>query len=408
MKFYFSQRKIFRLSFTLVSLLLFITILFYSYYIPISNLKKTVFQLNAQEKVLSQNLIQTKEEFAQTKKELDTTIKELVELKNQDQYKINKQLEKEINNINTTYKKSVMLYEQLLLIKTMTKKTDAFDKAFAESLSFLSKKNYASAEATLDQLEKKMQETQTQLTMDSSVSSAVSSNSPPASGYQRQNVQTSSGTFLVDIIAADLNSTRVVVDTASDGNCSTNCPVLPLFDFAQRSGAFAAINGPYFCPSSYPSCADKQNSFDTLLMNKNKVYFNSDNNVYSEVPAVIFQGNSARFVTKSQDWGRDTSPDAVIANRPLLVLNGGVVFYGDSEGKHASRGGRSFIGATGNTVYIGVVRNATVQESALTLKTLGIANALNLDDGGSTALWSGKYIAGPGRSLPFGILLLRK
>jgi len=29
-----------------------------------------------------------------------------------------------------------------------------------------------------------------------------------------------------------------------------------------------------FCPSTYPQCAGKTNSFDTLLMNKNKVYFN--------------------------------------------------------------------------------------------------------------------------------------
>lgn len=290
----------------------------------------------------------------------------------------------------------------------MTKKTDAFDKSFAESLSLLSKRSYASAEAILDQLGKKLQETQVQLAATSAAVNAPTSNAPPSSGYQRQNVQTPSGTFLVDIIAADLNSTRVVVDIASDGNCANNCPVLSLSDFAQRSGAFAAINGPYFCPASYPSCADKQNSFDTLLMNKNKVYFNSDNNIYSQVPAVIFQGNSARFVAKSQEWGRDTGVDAVIANRPLLVMNGEIVFYGDAEGKHAAKGGRSFIGATGNTVYIGVVRNATVAEAAITLKTLGVTNALNLDDGGSTALWSGKYIAGPGRNLPFGILLIRK
>jgi len=52
--------------------------------------------------------------------------------------------------------------------------------------------------------------------------------------------------------------------------------------------AYAGVNGGYFCPPEYPSCAGKTNSFDTLLMNKNKVYFNSDNNKFSVVPAVVF------------------------------------------------------------------------------------------------------------------------
>ena len=92
----------------------------------------------------------------------------------------------------------------------------------------------------------------------------------------------------MEIIAADLHATRVIVDTASDGDCSNNCPVLPLVDYVSRSSAYAGINGTFFCPTEYPSCAGKTNSFDTLLMNKNKVYFNSANNVYSTVPAAIF------------------------------------------------------------------------------------------------------------------------
>src|SRR6185437_9948146 len=118
-------------------------------------------------------------------------------------------------------------------------------------------------------------------------------------------VTTDTGTFVVSMIAADLNSTRVIVDTASDGDCSNNCPTLPLATYAQRSGAFAAINGTFFCPVDYPSCAGKTGSFDTLLMNKNKVYFNSANNVYSNVPLVYFTGNTMGVRTASSQWGRD-------------------------------------------------------------------------------------------------------
>lgn len=214
--------------------------------------------------------------------------------------------------------------------------------------------------------------------------------------------------YLVDIISADLKTTKVVVDTSSSGDCRDNCPVNILSDFASRSGAFAAINGPYFCPATYPSCVGKTNSFDTLLMNKNKTYFNSDNNVYSSVPAAIFSTTS-RFVAQSSEWGRDTSVDSVIAGQPLLVFNGESKFAGDSDPKKSSVGSRSFIGATDSTVYIGVIRGASVAQAAQVIAKMGIRNAINLDSGGSTGLWSnGKSIITPGRATPFGILLVRR
>ena len=142
-------------------------------------------------------------------------------------------------------------------------------------------------------------------------------------------------------------------------------------------------------------------------MNRNKTYFNSANNVYSNVPAAIFTAGSARFVRASSEWGRDTSVDSVIAGQPLLLLNGEIQFGGDDEVKRASRGARSFIASKGTTVYIGVVYNANVAEVALVLHAMGLENAINLDSGGSTALYSsGRYIAGPGRNTPFGIVLV--
>lgn len=143
-------------------------------------------------------------------------------------------------------------------------------------------------------------------------------------------------------------------------------------------------------------------------MNKKKYYFNSGNNVYSTVPAAVFSGSSARFVTQSLEWGRDTGVDAVIANQPLLVFNSNVAFGGNSDPKQGSKGGRSFIGATGSTAYIGVVHNSTVAEAALVLQSLGLDNALNLDDGGSTALWYDGYKAGPGRNIPNAVLFVKK
>jgi exopolysaccharide biosynthesis protein len=343
----------------------------------------------------------------------ENTKKELQTLKNIDQVKKNQELEERIKNIEKTYSESVKVYENIIDLRDQKKNTAEYDKLLAESLGLLAKRNYSSAGAILAQINSKIAQDNKKTA--SAPTNAVGStanipvnNTAPGAGYSRQKVKTDFGEFIVDVVAADMGSTRVIVDTASDGDCRDNCPVMNLGDYVSRNGAFAGINGSYFCPASYPSCSGKTNSFDTLLMNKNKVYFNSENNVYSTVPAVIFQNGSMRFVGRSLDWGRDTSVDGVLANQPLLVSGGQVVFGGDDEVKRSGAGSRSFVGSTGSTAYIGVVHGVNAAQMARVLHAMGIQNALNLDSGGSTALWSGGYKVGPGRAIPNAVLFVRK
>lgn len=396
----FLKKKIYLAWLIIVVLFLFSFIIFGLFFYKDLNI-----ELSNLNQWLNESILVSKD----LKSQLDKASFELSVLKQDDQYLKNKQLEEEIKNIHNTYLKAVGSYEKILDLRSQTSKTIKFEELLAYSLKLLADKNYSSAEAVLVRLDQQMEEERGKLASLVKIpENVLSANAPPGSGYRRQKVNIDSGEFLVDIVAADLNSTRVIVDTASDSDCADNCPTLALADYVSRNGAFAGVNGSYFCPSTYPQCANKKNSFDTLLMNKNKRYFNSDNNVYSTIPAVIFSGNSARFVQRSLEWGRDTSIDAVIANHPLLVFNNALVFGGDGDAKHNNKGGRSFVGVTGNMVYIGVVRSATVLESAKVLFALGIHNALNLDDGGSTALWSSGYKAGPGRGIPNAILLIRR
>lgn len=341
---------------------------------------------------------------------LQTSLNDLNLLKARDEFQINQSLEATISAIQTTFTQTTKAYEEILDLKDQGDKTKELDKLLTLILSYLTDKNYASASAELDSLNKQIEKLNKVASQPATPSQAdlPQSNEAPGSGYSRQVVKTDIGNFTVSIISADLNSTKVIVDTASDSSCSNNCPVLSLQDYVSRNGAIAGINGSYFCPASYPSCVGKENSFDTLLMNKNKVYFNSDNNVYSTVPAVIFTGNQARFVGQSLEWGRDTGVDAVLANHPLLLSGGNNVFGGDSDPKKGSKAGRSFVGSKASTVYIGVVHSATVSQAAHALKALGLENALNLDSGGSTALWSGGYKVGPGRNLPNALLFVNK
>jgi len=336
---------------------------------------------------------------------------ELTKLKNEDQFKINQELKDNIKNIEETYKSSIDTYERIADLKAQKVNTGELEGEFVKILDELSKLNYTSASADLKTLATNIaaeeasfqaiagpvsQQTEAQ------IADIPVNNSAPGSGYSQQKVSTPNGEFLVSVVAADLNSTRVIVDTASDGDCHDNCPVLPLATYVTRNGGFAGINGSYFCPADYPSCAGKVNSFDTLLMNKNKVYINSDNNVYSNVPLVGFTGNSMFVRGRSSDWGRDTGVDSVIAMQTLLVSGG------NPTGATGGKGAKTFIGASGSTVYIGVVYNAAFNEAGIVLKTMGINDALNLDQGGSTALWYGSYKAGPGRNIPNAVVFVRK
>ncbi len=363
---------------------------------------------------LKNNILIKDASYSALTRDYTRTQKDFIALKNQDQFKINQDLQAKIKNIHDVYIQAATNYEKITDLRAQKAKTDTLDTLYASALKDLSDLQYTSAEAKLIDLQSQIQKINDALAaantpQSSAPSSAAESNSLPGNGYSRQQVQTDTGTFVIDIIAADLNSTKVIVDTASDGDCGNNCPTLPLATYAQRSGAYAAINGSYFCPSDYPSCAGKVNSFDTLLMNKNKVYFNSANNVYSVVPAAIFNGNTSRFVQKSQEWGRDTGVDAVIAMQPLLVFGNQIAYGGSDVAKYSQKGTRNFIAGKGNSAYIGTIYNATMNDSAHVLHTLGVENAINLDEGGSTALWyNGSYLAGPGRTIPNAVLFVRK
>lgn len=350
-------------------------------------------------------------EVSQTKltTQLSGVNQQLEVLNHQDQKVRNDQLEAEINQIQSTYKDTVVEYEDLLRMKEITPKTNDLDELFAQTLNYLSNRNYASAAADVKLLSVKITALRQAMITPTPVPTNIPvNNSLPGGGYSYQIVQSDIGNFAVSLIAADLSSTRAIVDSASDHDCGNDCPVMALGDYVSRNGGYAGINGSYFCPSTYPSCQDKKNSFDTLLMNVHKNYLNSSNNVYSVVPAVIFLGGSVRFVGRSLEWGRDTGNDGVLANQPLLLMGGNIQIGGSDDPKLNGRGPRGFVGNKGNVVYIGFVQNATVVEGAHVLKTLGIENAINLDSGGSTALYYNGYKLGPGRNIPNAIVFVKR
>jgi hypothetical protein len=235
----------------------------------------------------------------------------------------------------------------------------------------------------------------------------------PAVGYQTGRVKTSVGEFPLSCYGSNQSSVKVVTDSANENDCHDNCPVLPLHEYATKNNGVAAMNGMYFCPADYASCQGKINTFDTLFFNSRvKRYINSENNIYSTLPfLVVHADGSTRFVPRALEWGRDTSIQAGIAGNPLLIQNRNKVANESTldEKQKTVKANRGAFVQNGSNLHLCVVGNATVMDTAFVYETLGVDNALNIDGGGSSALWiNGSYKYGPGRNIPNALIFARK
>lgn len=234
---------------------------------------------------------------------------------------------------------------------------------------------------------------------------------PPGAGYSHITVATEKGNFGASVLSVDLNSSRVVTDTANDSDCGDGCAVMSLSTFVARNGGYAGVNGTYFCPASYSECAGKSNSFDFPVWNSRLSHWINGGNLFWNGRAIFyFDGSGAHYLQNANGFGGGLS--AGIVNYPGLV-NGGQVQIDDNQSglsdKQRSVGTKVGIGLTDSKhVMVVVAGGVNMQQFAYVFKALGATGALNLDTGGSTALYyNGSYKAGPGRDLPNAIIFVR-
>lgn len=334
---------------------------------------------------------------------LEGKAQELEQLQADDQVVKNASLSSEINSIAKTYLAGAKLFEDRADLVIIAGKVNKVDIELAKFLQLLSERKWSEAQEQVKKVQAEIDKI-IALTVPkvATVADAPPNNSTPGSGYSRQKVSTSRGEFVISMIVAP--GARAIIETAGDSNCSDNCPTKSLAEHVAASGGFAGINGAYFCPPDYPQCQGKVNSFDTLAVNgRSKAILNKDNNVYSTVPLVAAYGTSLSFYDQTLQWGADTSSGGGLANYPRLLRDGSVATEQEN-----GKGTRGFIGMKDGAIVIGHVYAASFADTAEVLKTLGLQNAMNLDGGGSSALWfEGSYKVGPGRSLPTAIVLVR-
>jgi hypothetical protein len=201
-------------------------------------------------------------------------------------------------------------------------------------------------------------------------------------GYSRLSVPTPRGTYSVHLIKERLAEVSVRTLTANSSDCRSDCPAKPLAQYVAENGAFAGMNGTYLCPPDYPACAGKVNSYDYAIYNSALRRWINRSALVGQNALLTFNGSSTSAYRRSYVYGQNAV--------------------------QLAKGTKGAIGVDGTYVYLAIVSNATVTDSAYVLQALGARDALNLDGGGTSAMYhSGSYRVGPGRLLPNAIVLTK-
>lgn len=231
---------------------------------------------------------------------------------------------------------------------------------------------------------------------------------PPGAGYYYATVHTEKGDFQASVLSIDLNSSRMITDTGNDSDCSSGCTVLPLANYVTRNGGFAGVNGSYFCPAepAYSSCG-ANNSYDFPVYNTRLGHWINGGNLFWNSRAIFYyDGSGAHYLQNANSFSGGLT--AGIVNYPGLVDGGNVQIDDNQSGlsdKQKSVGTKVGIGLRSpKSVFVVVAYNVNMQQFAYVFKALGASGALNLDTGGSTALYNNGYVAGPGRNIPNAII----
>lgn len=241
---------------------------------------------------------------------------------------------------------------------------------------------------------------------------------PPAVaavGYSYQSVSTGQGTFSAHVIKLPLSQYTVKTLAANDSDCTNNCLAKPLAQYITDNGAYAGIHGSYFCPPDYKdSCSGKTNSYDFAVYDSNSRTWRNEHALeWYDNGLAAFNGAQSMFYEDIQQYFFQHGNGGITAglsNFPLLLKDGNnVVAQGKVDNYMRSSGTRGAIGADDNNVYLVIASGASVPNMAPIMQALGADHALNLDGGGSAAMYiGGAYKVGPGRLLPNAIVLVKK
>lgn len=164
---------------------------------------------------------------------------------------------------------------------------------------------------------------------------------------------------------------------------------------AMRHGAFAAINGSYFnMKTLYPSTYVKEDNVQEGFTRKNEM---------SRVDGIVSTNRKKVSIVRSDTLHYQQNAKKYqdsMASGPVLLLGGkDVVTPTPSASFFTGRHPRTIIGYTKGAKWVYFIeidgrfpkaKGMTVEEEAKLCLELGLYDALNLDGGGSSCLWTVK------------------
>lgn len=211
--------------------------------------------------------------------------------------------------------------------------------------------------------------------------------------------------YNVEYISIPKNSPFKVIAAASN-------TAKPLLNFIKENGAIGWINGAYF-----DAYTKTPNSKSTRIIN-------GDINTFSEFKDdtganVIFgfDKNGDVIIAQNMIWwnkrpANNFNSDKIsqieygIANFPLFLYNGKNIYIeyesaGLIDRKMLSKSAKNFICRTSNNdIFLGQIRSISMQNVTPILMEMWCQDALNLDSGGSSAMYfDNKFQFGPGRNI---------
>lgn len=240
--------------------------------------------------------------------------------------------------------------------------------------------------------------------------------------YEVLQIATSRGTFLYDRLFFDRATTNysLKTDTGQNTDCRGGCVTNPLLTYISRRSAVAGMHGTYFCPADYAGCSGQTGSYLYPVYNSfSRVMINNARIKYTTEPMIAIDSNRVpHYYHQAKDFVNQATFEAsvglpllaAISNGPALVENGvNVVAATKLDTKQATvKSFRGLLGWKGTTYSLVIVHNATVTDAAAVATALGLENAINLDGGGSAAMYTnGRYVIGPGRNLPNALVITK-
>ena len=240
-------------------------------------------------------------------------------------------------------------------------------------------------------------------------------------------ISTPNRDFTIDVVEIDLANPNleIITDTAEPhpdpllGKERGNYGAESLAKFVIANNGFAGINATYFCSGS--GCGAANYYFFPVYNSRLGKLINEDQLKYwTTGPIMAFDTNNKFYYFKDsrefisvnnfeEKYG--VKLRAALGNKPRLVENGMnlLIDWDIDESQLKTKALRNGLAYKNGKIYLVVARAAIVPDLAEIMKAMGMEYALNLDGGGSSALfYNDEYMIGPGRNIPNAIIFREK